>query len=586
MRGQFQYLRFKTFSMTARTPQCEVFCPLLLSSKHSGVPEDSQPPTFPSVGLHPHTWPKWGCDIPTLPKSNYIPSVHGGNQLVQEELAYDRHSLTTDVNNAENRLNDDQRNTYETILNVVTNKQGKMFFVYGNGGTDKTFVWTTLLSRLRGQGKIVLAVTSSGIASLLLPSGRTAHSRFKIPIDLHDESTCNITQQMKVAELVRKADLIIWDEAPMMHRRAFETFDCTLHDLMQLDDAQATEKIFGGKTMVLGGDFRQILPVVPKGGREDIVSASLLWSYLWQHVTILRLHINMRVLATNSEEQRKFAKWVLNVGDDSLAAIAEEEGVDPDWIEIPPHMRLLVEDCSLRGLIRTIYPDHRCHSGDAMYLMQRSILAPKNTDVDEVNNGILELLSEESHTYLSANFLTPTKEGASVAARVSMDSLYPVEFLDTLRFSGIANHELELKVGVPILLLRNFNQSIGLCNGTRLIIKRLGQRVIEAKIITGNNVGKCVFIPRIIMSPSETDWPFVLRLRQFPVRVAFAITINKSQGQTFNNVGVYLLSLVYSHGQLYVVISRVISSVNIKIFNGRGPDGYMQNVVYKEVLEM
>jgi ATP-dependent DNA helicase PIF1 len=136
--------------------------------------------------------------------------------------------------------------------------------------------------------------------------------------------------------------------------------------------------------------------------------------------------------------------------------------------------------------------------------MQRSILAPRNTNVEEVNNAILESLFEESHTYLSANSLTPT-EGASVAAGVSMDSLYPVEFLNTLQFIGIANHELELKVGMPILLLRNLNQSIGLCNGTRLIVKRLGQRVIEAEIITGNNVGKRVFIPHIIMSPSRTD---------------------------------------------------------------------------------
>ncbi|KAH8934536.1 hypothetical protein BDL97_18G088100 [Sphagnum fallax] len=339
-------------------------------------------------------------DFPTLPKFNYIPFVHGGNRLVQEELAYDQHSLTIDADNAEDRLNDDQRNVYETILNAVTNKEGKLFFV------------------------------------------------FKIPIDLHDESTCNITQQMKVAELVRKTDLIIWDEAPMMHRRTFEVVDRTLRDLMQLDDTQATEKIFGGKTVVLGGDFRQILPVVPKGRREDI-----------------------------------------------------------------------------------------CHSGDAMYLMQCNILAPKNINVDEVNNAILESVSEESHTYLSANSLIPTEEGVSVAAGVSMDSLYPVEFLNTLRFSGIANHELKLKVGVPILLLRNLNQSIGLCNGTRLIVKRLG-----------NNVGKRVFIPRIIMSPSGTDWPFVLRRHQFPIRVAFAITINKSQGQTFNNVGVYLSSPVYSHG--------------------------------------
>jgi hypothetical protein len=96
-----------------------------------------------------------------------------------------------------------------------------------------------------------------------------------------------------------------------------------------------------------------------------------------------------------------------------------------------------------------------------MYLMQRSILAPKNTNIDEVNNVILESLFEESHTYLSANSLIPTKEGASVVAGVSMDSLYPVDFINTLRFSGIANHELQLKVGVPILLLRNLNQLIG-----------------------------------------------------------------------------------------------------------------------------
>ncbi len=138
--------------------------------------------------------------------------------------------MTTDADNAEDRLNDDQRSTYEIILNAMTNKEGKLFFVYGNGGTGKTFVWTTLLSRLRGQGKIVLVVASLGIASLLLLGGKTAHSRFKIPIELHDESTCNITQEMKVAELVRKTDLIIWDEAPMMHRRAFEAVDRTLRD--------------------------------------------------------------------------------------------------------------------------------------------------------------------------------------------------------------------------------------------------------------------------------------------------------------------------------------------------------------------
>jgi chromosomal replication initiation ATPase DnaA len=101
--------------------------------------------------------------------------------------------LTTNANNVEDRLNDESASAYKTILNVVTNKEGKLLFLYGSGGIGKTFVWPTLLSHLRRQGKIVLVVASTGITFLLLLGGRTAHSKFKILINLHDESTCNIT---------------------------------------------------------------------------------------------------------------------------------------------------------------------------------------------------------------------------------------------------------------------------------------------------------------------------------------------------------------------------------------------------------
>ncbi len=144
-----------------------------------------------------------------------------------------------------------------------------MFFVYGNGGTSKTFVWTMLMSHLQGQGKIVLAVASSGITSLLLLGGKTAHSRFKILIDLHDESTCNITQQMKVAELVRKANLIIWDEAPMMHHRAFEVVDRTLCDLMH----RQSKRSLVGKPWSLVGIFNKSCLLFP---REDKKTLSVL----------------------------------------------------------------------------------------------------------------------------------------------------------------------------------------------------------------------------------------------------------------------------------------------------------------------
>ena len=121
--------------------------------------------------------------------------------------------------------------------------------MYGHGGTGKTFLWKTIISTIRSEGKIVLAVASSSIASLLLPSGRTAHSRFKLPLELTDESLCNVKKNTLIGNLLKETDLIIWDEAPMNDRRCFEALDITLRDLLDSPDA-----FFGGKTVVLGGD--------------------------------------------------------------------------------------------------------------------------------------------------------------------------------------------------------------------------------------------------------------------------------------------------------------------------------------------
>jgi ATP-dependent DNA helicase PIF1 len=157
---------------------------------------------------------------------------------------------------------------------------------------------------------------------------------------------------------------------------------------------------------------------------------------------------------------------------------------------------------------------------------------------------------------------------------------------DTLRCSGVPNHVLRLKVGSPIMLLRNLDRSMGLCNGSRLIITKLGKHVVEAKIITGDKIGEKVLIPRTVMTPSNSTLPFKFQRRQFPICLSFAMTINKSQGQSLSTVGLYLSRPVFTHGQLYVAISRVKRRKGLKIIIW-DKDGNIfsktTNVVFKEV---
>jgi ATP-dependent DNA helicase PIF1 len=114
--------------------------------------------------------------------------------------------------------------------------------------------------------------------------------------------------------------------------------------------------------------------------------------------------------------------------------------------------------------------------------------------------------------------------------------LYPTEFLNSISANSFPNHKLVLKKGVIVMLLRNLNQTMGLCNGTRLLVTEHGQHVLCCIIL----IGAEVFIPRIDLNTTNVKWSFTLQRRQFPVRICYAMTINKSPGQTISTVGVYL----------------------------------------------
>ena len=207
------------------------------------------------------------------------------------------------------------------------------------------------------------------------------------------ESTCGIKVNSQLANLLRMAALIIWDEAPMISRYAFEALDRTLRDVMQQD------KVFGGKVFLLGGDFRQVLPVVPKGTRADIVNQTLCHSHIWSHTTVLRLTENMRV-TNNAIDiiKRNFAQWVLDIGNGDVS-----NGSIAVHVALPGSM--LLPENSLQALIDYIYGDLQTIQEHAQFFKDHGILAPRNKDVDIINNIALNKMSSSCMTYLSADLL-------------------------------------------------------------------------------------------------------------------------------------------------------------------------------------
>uniref|UniRef100_A0A3Q7I137 ATP-dependent DNA helicase n=1 Tax=Solanum lycopersicum TaxID=4081 RepID=A0A3Q7I137_SOLLC len=254
----------------------------------------------------------------------------------------------------------------------------------------------------------------------------------------------------------------------MANKFCFEALDRTLRDILRLKYENSADKPFGGLTMVFGGDFRQILPVIPKGTRADILDASLNSSYLWTFFKIYELKQNMRLCCgrvsdSEAAEVITFDKWLLQIGDGSFYS-----DVYNDLIKVPTDICIMPSNDPIGSIVDAVYPSLLQKYNDPTYLQERAILTPKNEMVHELNDTIMKMIQGEGRTYFSSDNVCK----ASVNTN-DEDLLYPTEFLNSLRFPGIPNHEVQLKVGTPVMLLRNLNQSEGLCNGTRLIVTHL-----------------------------------------------------------------------------------------------------------------
>ncbi|KAE8257117.1 hypothetical protein A4X13_0g2571 [Tilletia indica] len=395
---------------------------------------------------------------------------------VLEEVGYNRASQQVKADQMVSRMTSDQLSVYNSVKSAIddpSTQPSTVFFLDGPGGCGKTFVENALLAYTRGKGKVGLAVAASGIAALMLEGGRTAHSRFGIPLTLSASSACHISATSAVAQLLKATDVVIWDEAPMQNSFGIEAVDRLLQDLRK------SSKPFGGVVVLFSGDWRQTLPIVRGGTTSETLRACLHHSYLWSDITQLRLKTNLRLLRTVQDlpahvaaAQIDYAAWTMAVGDGT--APTDDEG----RIEVPARFRLCAS--TPEPLVSHLYkdiPSNPLSDHVQDYWSSRAILHALNVDVDATNEDTLQKLPGQIHTFTSADTALTDDGDVSPA--------FAAEYLATQTPSGSPPHVLNLKIGAPVMLLRNFDPINGLCNGTRLIVRAVRRNALLLTIISG-----------------------------------------------------------------------------------------------------
>jgi ATP-dependent DNA helicase PIF1 len=431
------------------------------------------------------------------------------NKELNFELNYNKEKLRQLIDTNVSLFNHEQLSTYQSILasiyddddedededeeDIVETKKNNCHFIDAPGGTGKTFLSNTILATVREKGDIAIAVSTTAISSLLLHGGRTAHSKFQLPLECKPGMVCNISANSPKAEILRLAKVIIWDESPMANRYLFEALDKTCQDIRKCD------KQFGGITIVLCGDFfRQIiLPVIIRGGRPQIVNSCIKKSYLWNYFKVHKLTISQRIANftsnnNNYDDALEFYNYLMRIGNGTEQTFNQYG--EEDMVRLPNHM--VSEARNLEEFfVDKVYPSLDINCSDTNFIMSRAILTPLNEDVDVINTIALQKISGEEEEILKSIDKMEDDDNSC---------LYPVEFLNSLESNGLPAHNLKLKKRAVIMLLRNLDTASGACNGTRLIVNNISTRVIDATIINCSHANHRFFIPRIPLSP-ETN---------------------------------------------------------------------------------
>lgn len=303
-------------------------------------------------------------------------------------------------------------------------------------------------------------------------------------------------------------------------------------------------------------------------------------SYVWSNLRVFHLYENLQLQVSKYStryDARDYAEWLLKLGNGQLnvnntGAISLGEihvELIPPFTYNPQSILTWLYD----GLVT--YVVERNWDFLMTYYSSRCLITPLNKTVEDMNAIMLNKLPGQPFVSTSIDEIDDQFEDPM-----------SIDVLNAFDANGFPCHRLFLKVGQPVMVIRNLSVAQGICNGTRLIILLISNHLLRCKILTGPRIGDIVGLPQIkLMHSGDRDFPIPFSRTQFPVRPAFCLTINKSQGQSLDKVGVFLSGPVFSHGQLYVALSRCtdVSNLRVGLYSNSG-NMTTTNVVCKEVL--